>query len=189
MRIALLTGTVGIGKSTTGYAVAERAASQGQSAAFLDVDELSRLWPVRVGDPFNTDLILRNLASIVGNYADSGADLLVLAWVVQNTEALVRPVVALSATDVYPAIRAQWASSVKRLRWSSVQATSRLDSSRVPSPTQALPRWAGFVNDLSSVPRELRLCSRRPAALHRTSCPGCRAATASATCSPTEFVG
>jgi len=97
MRIALLTGTVGIGKSTTGYAVAERAASQGQSAAFLDVDELSRLWPVRVGDPFNTDLILRNLASIVGNYTDAGAELLVLAWVVHNTEALVRLEAAVGA--------------------------------------------------------------------------------------------
>jgi Mrp family chromosome partitioning ATPase len=47
MRIVLVTGTVGVGKSTTGYAVAERAASQGRSAAFLDVDGLSRLWPAR----------------------------------------------------------------------------------------------------------------------------------------------
>jgi len=88
MRIALVTGTVGIGKSATGYAVAERAASQGRSAAFLDVDELSRLWPASVGDPFNNDLILRNLASLVGNYAAAGAKLLVLAWVVQSTDGL-----------------------------------------------------------------------------------------------------
>lgn len=90
MRIALVTGTVGVGKSTTGYAVAERSASHGRSAAFLDVDELSRLWPVRADDPFNNDLILRNLASLVGNYADAGAELLVLAWVVQDNDALVR---------------------------------------------------------------------------------------------------
>lgn len=37
----IVTGTVGIGKSTTGYAVAERAAAQGRPAAFLDVDELT----------------------------------------------------------------------------------------------------------------------------------------------------
>jgi len=90
MRIALVTGTVGIGKSATGYAVAERAASQGRSAAFLDVDELSRLWPASVGDPFNNDLILRNLASLVGNDAAAVAKLLVLAWVVQSTDGLRR---------------------------------------------------------------------------------------------------
>jgi adenylylsulfate kinase len=77
MRIALVTGTVGVGKSTTGYAVAERSASHGRSAAFLDVDQLSRL-------------ILRNLVSLVENYADAGAELLVLAWVVQDNYALVR---------------------------------------------------------------------------------------------------
>ena len=49
----------------------------------------SRLWPARVGDPFNTDLLLRNLASIVGNYADAGADLLVLAWHIDRAPELV----------------------------------------------------------------------------------------------------
>jgi adenylylsulfate kinase len=90
MRIALITGTVGVGKSATGYAVAERSGSQGRSAAFLDVDELSRLWPAPADDPFNNDLIFRNLASLVGNYAEAGAELLVLAWVVQDHDALVR---------------------------------------------------------------------------------------------------
>jgi len=89
MRIALVTGTVGIGKSATGYALAERAASQGRSAAFLDVDELSRLWPAPAGDPFNDDHILRNLASLVGNFAAAGAELLVLAWHLDRAPELV----------------------------------------------------------------------------------------------------
>ncbi|HYN32470.1 MAG TPA: AAA family ATPase [Ilumatobacteraceae bacterium] len=116
MRIVLVTGTVGVGKSTTGYAVAERAASQGRSAAFLDVDELSRLWPARAADPFNTDLILRNLASLVGNYADAGAELLVLAWVVQDTDALVRLEEAVGASVVAIRLCASASTLEARLR-------------------------------------------------------------------------
>lgn len=100
MRIALVTGTVGIGKSATGFAVAERAAAQGRSAAFLDVDELPRLWPAPEGDPFNNELILGNLASLVGNYAAAGAELLVLSWVVQSTDALRRLEEAVGTTVV-----------------------------------------------------------------------------------------
>ncbi len=82
MRVALVTGTVGIGKSTVGYAVAERGSGRGFSTAFIDVDQLSRLWPAPDGDPFRTGLILANLTSIVGNYRAAGAELLVLAWVI-----------------------------------------------------------------------------------------------------------
>ena len=82
MRVALVTGTVGVGKSTVGFAVAESAAAYGVSTAFLDVDALSRLWPAPAGDPFRTELILTNLSSIVGNYEAAGAELLVLAWVI-----------------------------------------------------------------------------------------------------------
>ena len=88
MRVGLVTGTVGIGKSTVGYAVAERAAARGISAAFLDVDQLSRLWPAPAGDPFRTALILTNLRAITGNYEAAGAALLVLAWVVTEAEDL-----------------------------------------------------------------------------------------------------
>ena len=116
MRIVLVTGTVGVGKSTTGYAIAERAASQGRPAAFLDVDELSRLWPARAGDPFNTHLILRNLASLVGNYADAGAELLVLAWVVQDTDALVRLEEAVGASVVAIRLCAPASTLETRLR-------------------------------------------------------------------------
>ena len=82
MRVALVTGTVGVGKSTVGFAVAESAAAHGVSTAFLDLDALSRLWPAQGGDPFRTELILANLSSIVGNYEAAGAELLVLAWVI-----------------------------------------------------------------------------------------------------------
>jgi len=67
-------------------------ASQGRPAAFLDVDELSRLWPTRDGDPFNTGLILRNLASIVEErlrQRHQGAELDGLAWHIDRAPELV----------------------------------------------------------------------------------------------------
>lgn len=88
MRIGLVTGTVGVGKSTIGFAAAERASEAGISAAFLDVDELSRLWPAPADDPFRDELILVNLRSVVPNYESAGASLLVLAWVIEDTEDL-----------------------------------------------------------------------------------------------------
>lgn len=60
------------------------------SVAFLDVDELSRLWPAPVGDPFRTELILTNLRAVTGNYEAAGASLLVLAWAIQDAEDLAR---------------------------------------------------------------------------------------------------
>ena len=146
MRIALVTGTVGIGKSATGYAVAERAASQGRSAAFLDVDELSRLWPASVGDPFNNDLILRNLASLVGNYAAAGAKLLVLAWVVQSTDGLRRLEEAVGTSVVAVRLCAP-ASTVEarlRQRLRSMHTQDQPTSTAWPGTLIALPSCSRF---------------------------------------------
>lgn len=88
MRIGLVTGTVGVGKSTIGFAAAERASEGGISAAFLDVDELSRIWPAPANDPFRNELILVNLRAVVPNYESAGASLLVLAWVIEDAEDL-----------------------------------------------------------------------------------------------------
>lgn len=88
MRIVLVTGTVGVGKSTVGFAAAERASADGVTAAFLDVDELSRLLPAPKDDPFRDGLILTNLRSIVPNYKSAGASILVLAWVIESDDDL-----------------------------------------------------------------------------------------------------
>ena len=90
MRIGLVTGTVGVGKSTIGFAAAERASARGITAAFVDVDELSRLWPAPAADPFRTELIFANLRALAPNYRAAGASLLVLAWVIDGAADLAR---------------------------------------------------------------------------------------------------
>lgn len=80
----LVTGTVGAGKTTTGFAMARRLSERGLPAGFIDLDTLSRLWPAPAGDPFRVDLTLANLASIVGNFEAAGAVRLVLSGVVES---------------------------------------------------------------------------------------------------------
>lgn len=84
MKAVLLTGTVGVGKSTVGFAVAERAGDGGVPAGFIDVDQLSRFWPAPASDPFREELIYANLRVIAPNYRTAGASLLVLAWVIED---------------------------------------------------------------------------------------------------------
>ena len=86
VRIGLVTGTLGVGKSTIGFAVAERASTTGITAAFLDLDELSRLWPAPENDPFRNELTLANLCAVVPNYEAAGASLLVLAWAIEGAD-------------------------------------------------------------------------------------------------------
>ena len=90
MRIVLVTGTVGVGKSTVGFAVAERAARAEAPTAFVDVDQLSRSWPAPDDDPFGENLARANLAAVAPNYRAAGVALLVLAWVVEGEADITR---------------------------------------------------------------------------------------------------
>ena len=46
--------------------------------------ELRQLWPSHPGDRFNSEIALRDLRSVAGNYLDSGVDRLVLAGVIET---------------------------------------------------------------------------------------------------------
>lgn len=127
-RALLLTGTVGVGKTTTADAVADRLRSAGVPHAVVDLDELRRCWPAPADDPFHTALSLRNLAALAGGYRDAGAERLVLAGVVEtradrqrHEEALGVPlqvVRLLAPADVVaPRLRARHAGDPDGLAW------------------------------------------------------------------------
>ena len=90
-------GTVGVGKTTVGAAVAEELAGAGESVAFVDLDRLSELWPAPVDDRFNTRLAAKNLACVAENAADAGAESIVVAGVIQGASDLTLYLEALAA--------------------------------------------------------------------------------------------
>jgi len=154
MRIVLVTGTVGVGKTTTGFAVAERAAERGISPAFLDLDQLSRLWPAPVGDPFRDELILTNLRSLVPNYAAAGAAMLVLAVVIETAEQLaeLEAAAARSALSVLLSWADQLATWVRRAsgvyRSSGCQRSGTAPCSRTVAMPSEQSRWHRWVRSV-----------------------------------------
>lgn len=80
----LITGTVGAGKTSVAAAVGTLLVVSGVPHAVIDLDGLRTSWPSPPGDPFNSALELRNLRAVAANYVDSGAEVLVLAGVVES---------------------------------------------------------------------------------------------------------
>ncbi|MFI5693495.1 AAA family ATPase [Kribbella sp. NPDC051586] len=83
-RALLITGSVGVGKTSVAEAVGELLAGAAIPHAVIDLDWLARYWPSATDDPFNFALELRNLRSVARNYLAAGADRLVLAGVVES---------------------------------------------------------------------------------------------------------
>ncbi|WP_220447409.1 hypothetical protein [Nonomuraea deserti] len=80
----LITGTVGVGKTSVADAVGDVLSGAGVPNAVIDVDWLRRAWPAPPGDPFNGALTLRNLRSVAANFLAAGAQRLVLAGVIES---------------------------------------------------------------------------------------------------------
>lgn len=82
--VLLITGTVGVGKTTVAEAVGDILVGLGVPHAVIDLDELRRCWPPPAGDRFNDTVELTNLRSVAANYRAAGALRLVLAGVVER---------------------------------------------------------------------------------------------------------
>ncbi|WP_433789247.1 AAA family ATPase [Actinoplanes sp. CA-252034] len=83
-RALLITGPVGVGKTTIAEAVGDLLRSRQVPHAVIDVDWLRRSWPTPPDDPFNAATTLRNLAAVCGNYLADGAQRLILAGVIET---------------------------------------------------------------------------------------------------------
>ena len=82
----LLTGTVGVGKTTTADQVARLLTMARVPHAVVDLDELCRCWPAPVEDPFHFQLQLANLRAVSRAYREAGAERLVLAGVCESRQ-------------------------------------------------------------------------------------------------------
>ncbi|MEU8757978.1 hypothetical protein [Streptomyces sp. NPDC048659] len=81
----LITGTVGVGKTTTAELVGDLLVDAGVPHAVLDLDGLCRAWPAPDDDPFQHRLLLANLQAVTLNLRAAGARHLVLAGVAETS--------------------------------------------------------------------------------------------------------
>ncbi|MGC3022957.1 AAA family ATPase [Brevibacterium sp. FAM 24630] len=85
-----LNGTVGVGKSTTADEIAVILAEAGVPHAVIDLDGLRRSWPCNDRDPFNHEIEMQNLSAVASNYRAAGAEVLVLAGVLEDRDEIPR---------------------------------------------------------------------------------------------------
>jgi adenylylsulfate kinase len=82
--VLVITGPVGVGKTTIGGALSERLSESSSPHAFIDVDALRTCYPAPPDDPFHMALGLRNLAAVCANYLAAGAERLILVDIVES---------------------------------------------------------------------------------------------------------
>ncbi|HET8521870.1 MAG TPA: hypothetical protein VFL82_01480 [Thermomicrobiales bacterium] len=82
----IVTGPVGVGKTTVATAIVDVLDGGGIPSAFVDMDALRACYPRPAGDPFHTALGYRNLAALWANFREVGAERLVLADVVESRD-------------------------------------------------------------------------------------------------------
>jgi gluconate kinase len=86
--VLLLTGAVGVGKSTIGAEVSRLLGDAEAAHAYVDLAVIGRGWPTPADDPWNERLIHANLACIWSNFAAAGARRLVLCRVLEDRSLL-----------------------------------------------------------------------------------------------------
>ena len=86
VRALLLTGTLGVGKTSVAAAIGDQLRERQVANAVVDLDDLRRAWPAAPGDRFNTTVMLGNLSAVAANYVESGFTTLVLAGVLETAD-------------------------------------------------------------------------------------------------------
>jgi adenylylsulfate kinase len=84
----LLSGTMGVGKSTIAAEINDLLGEAKIPNAAVDLDALTWQWPS--SSSFNSDLMFKNLAALWPNYRQHGARRLVLARVIEDRAELDR---------------------------------------------------------------------------------------------------
>lgn len=96
----VVTGPVGVGKTTVAAAASEILDRAQMAHAVIDVDRLRWCHPSPVDDPFQLALGLRNLASVWARYRAAGAERLILVDIVESREDVVGYRSAVPGADI-----------------------------------------------------------------------------------------
>lgn len=96
-----MTGTIGAGKTSLVEAISDVLDERGLHHAFIELDGLGQLYPSPdPDDPFNMNLQIESLASVLPNFIAAGARYLVLGATIERPEQLERLRSAIGATDL-----------------------------------------------------------------------------------------
>ncbi len=82
--VLVITGPVGVGKSTVAEAASDVLSEQGLPHAVVEMDAIRQCYPSPPDDRFNSALGNRNLAAVAANYRAAGAERLILVDVVET---------------------------------------------------------------------------------------------------------
>lgn len=88
--VMIITGPVGVGKTTVAAEVSALLDRAAIAHAFVDVDSLRWCYLPPPRDPFNVTIAMRNLTAVWANFRAAGAERLVLADVVESRDELAR---------------------------------------------------------------------------------------------------
>jgi hypothetical protein len=91
--VLVITGPVGVGKSTIAAEATWLLRQADIPHALVDLDRIEQSWPVPADDPGNERVSHRNLACMWANFRQAGADRLIFARVLE-TRSLLRRVTA-----------------------------------------------------------------------------------------------
>jgi hypothetical protein len=86
--VLVVTGPVGVGKTTIALEAASLLEAAGIAHAVVDLDALTWSYPRPPDDGYNDRLAYRNLAAVWANFAAAGAERLILARVIEVREEL-----------------------------------------------------------------------------------------------------
>ncbi len=131
--VLVVTGPVGVGKTTVASAVADELERREISHAVFDVDWLAHAWPAPPDDPFNTRLVYRNLTDVCRNAREAGAGRIVLAYVIEDAAGRDAIAACIPGADlVVVRLTVDPATNVERLRGRESEATIAWYLGRAP---------------------------------------------------------
>ena len=84
MKAVIISGTVGVGKTTVASEIADALGERDYPVAVIDVDNLCQAEPPPADDPYNQRLAFANLAAIIPNYQALGIEYFALARVIED---------------------------------------------------------------------------------------------------------
>ncbi len=88
--VLVITGTVGVGKSTVGGEVFRLLSEAGVASAFVDLPAFGHVGPTSPADPWNERVAHANLACAWINFAEAGARRLIVCRVLEQRSVLHR---------------------------------------------------------------------------------------------------